>query len=91
MHGGLGRRGCEKGDQDIHGEDDDAYGCCGQALTRFTAVPPAGPDRPLQESVCILVEVGQRYTRSSWLLTLNRLSRLWKMPGGPLRLHDDDF
>ena len=27
-----------------------AYGCCGQALTRFTAVPPAGPDRPLRES-----------------------------------------
>ncbi len=46
MHGGLGRRGCEKGDQDIHGEDDDAYGCCGQALTRFTSHLPEGPGRP---------------------------------------------
>jgi len=46
MHGGLGRRGCEKGDQDIHGVDDDAYGCCGQALTRFTSHLPMGPGRP---------------------------------------------
>ena len=28
--------------------DDDAYGCCGQALTRFTGYPSGGPDRPPQ-------------------------------------------
>jgi len=27
------------------GSDRNAYGCCGQALTRFTADPPAGPGR----------------------------------------------
>ncbi len=25
--------------------DNVAYGCCGQALTRFTSHPPAGPGR----------------------------------------------
>jgi len=29
------------------GSDRNAYGCCGQALTRFTADPPAGPGRLL--------------------------------------------
>jgi hypothetical protein len=32
--------------QDTAGSDDVAYGCCGQALTRFTSHPPSGPDRP---------------------------------------------
>ncbi len=30
------------------GSDRNAYGCCGQALTRFTASPPAGPGRLLR-------------------------------------------
>jgi len=31
--------------QDTTGMGDAAYGCCGQALTRFTGRPPDGPDR----------------------------------------------
>ena len=31
------------GGQAIHGTDSDAYGCCDQALTRFTSHPPGGP------------------------------------------------
>jgi len=33
------------------GMGDAAYGCCGQALTRFTSRPPDGPDRPPTSSI----------------------------------------
>jgi hypothetical protein len=33
------------GGQETNGADSDAYGCCDQALTRFTGRPPEGPGR----------------------------------------------
>ena len=60
-NGGTGRS--VVGGQETNGVGSDAYGCCDQALTRFTGRPPGGPGRLPHSCRSWYPLTGRWYTR----------------------------